>query len=71
MTSQARVRRVATWLTLAALLGLGLLFIVVRTQSPSDGARIAFYGDGWSGIGVRIAPIDAPAAGLERRRSRS
>ena len=32
---------------------------------PSDGARIAFYGDGWSDVGVRIDPIDAPAAGLQ------
>lgn len=61
----SRVRGIATWLALAAALGAGMLFIVVRDRTPSDGARIAFYGDGWSATGVRIAPIDAPAPGLE------
>ncbi len=60
-----RARGIVTWLALVASLGAGLLFVVVRGWAPSDGARIAFYGDGWSAEGVRIAPIDAPAQGLE------
>jgi len=60
-----RVRRIATWLALAASLGAGLLFVVVRVVTPSDGARVSFYGDGWSAAGVRIAPIDRPVADLE------
>jgi hypothetical protein len=65
MARTRRIRVIATWLALAASLGAGILFIVVRDRTPSDGARIAFYGDGWSAIGVRIAPIDAPAPGLQ------
>ncbi len=59
-----RARRVATWLALAASLGAGLAFVVVRAATPSDGARVAFYADAWSAAGIRIAPIDAPARGL-------
>ena len=60
-----RVRGTATWLALAASLGAGILFVVVRGTTPSDDARVAFYGDAWSAAGVQIAPIDAPAPGLE------
>ena len=35
-----------------------------RAAAPSDGARIAFYEGLVTAAGVRIAPIDAPAAGL-------
>jgi signal transduction histidine kinase len=59
-----RRRRIATWLALAGSLGLGLTFLAVRATAPSDGARIDFYGEGWSAAGVAIAPSDAPAAGL-------
>jgi signal transduction histidine kinase len=53
-----------TWLLLGAALTAALLFVVLRATLPSDGARIAFYGDAWSAAGIRIEPIDAPAAGL-------
>lgn len=59
-----RLRQAATWLALAASLGLGLWFVVVRATAPSDGARVEFYGEGWSAAGIRIAPIDIPASGL-------
>jgi signal transduction histidine kinase len=59
-----RVRRIATWLALAASLGAGLAFVAVRIATPSDGARVAFYGDAWTSAGILIAPIDQPAAGL-------
>ncbi|HEX2755423.1 MAG TPA: GAF domain-containing sensor histidine kinase [Candidatus Limnocylindrales bacterium] len=64
MPRTSRLRRIATWLALAGSLGLGVGFIVVRATAPSDGARVEFYGDGWSAAGIRIAPIDAPAPGL-------
>ena len=57
--------RIAVWLALAASVGLALLFMGVRATTPSDGARISFYGEGWSAAGVRIDPIDEPAPGLE------
>ncbi len=60
----SRLRGVATWLALACSLGAGLLFVAMRITTPSDGARVAFYGDGWSAAGAEIAPIDEPAAGL-------
>ena len=69
--TRARVRRtarlavIATWGALVGSLALAILFVGMRATIPSDGARIAFYGDGWSDVGVRIDPIDAPAAGLE------
>ena len=59
------MRRALTWLALGASLGAGLLFVVVRVATPSDGARVGFYAGGWSADGVRIAPIDAPAPGLQ------
>jgi len=62
----SRIRRIATWLALAVSLDAGILFVVVRDRAPADGARVAFYGDGWSPAGVVIAPIDAAAGGLER-----
>ena len=65
MQPSERIRRIATWLALATSLAACLLFVVVRVVTPSDGARVAFYGDGWSPAGIRIAPIDEPAAGLE------
>ena len=64
MPPTSRRRRIATWLALAVSLGLGLTFLAARTTAPSDGARVDFYGEGWSAAGVAIAPIDAPAAGL-------
>jgi two-component system NarL family sensor kinase len=60
-----RVRRIATWLALAGSLGAAILFTAVRGLTPSDGARVAFYGDAWSAAGIRIAPIDEPAPGLQ------
>ena len=60
-----RTRQVAVWLVLVAALAMAGLFVWVRVTTPSDGARIAFYGDGWTAEGVRIAPIDVPAAGLQ------
>ena len=67
MTVRAGVpaRRVGTWLLLAAALTAALAFAVLRATLPSDGARVAFYGDAWSAAGIRIDPIDAPAAGLQ------
>jgi signal transduction histidine kinase len=58
-------RHIATWLALAGSVALALLFVVLRATTPSDGARISFYGDAWSPAGVLIAPIDAPAEGLQ------
>ena len=46
MHGSSRIRLAATWLALAASLGAGLLFVGVRVVTPSDGARVAFYGDG-------------------------
>ena len=60
-----RVRRIATWVALACSLGLAILFVWVRATTPSDGARISFYGDAWTPAGVRIDPIDPPADGLQ------
>lgn len=59
-----RFRQIAVWLALAGSVGMAMLLVVMRVTTPSDGARIAFYGDGWSSAGVRISPIDEPAAGL-------
>jgi len=64
MAHTRRVRQIATWLALAGSLGAAILFVGVRVVTPSDGARVAFYGDAWSAAGVRIDPIDAPAGGL-------
>jgi hypothetical protein len=47
-----------------------MLFVVVRDRTPSDGARVAFYGDGWSAAGVLIAPIDAGARSRGGRHGR-
>lgn len=52
-------------MVLAGSLALAILFVLLRAMTPSDGARIAFYGDDWSDLGVTIAPIDEPAPGLE------
>lgn len=52
------------WLALAGALGAGLLSVGLRIAGPSDGARVGFYAGAWSAAGVRIDPIDAPAAGL-------
>ena len=65
MERRVLIRRIATWFALAGSIGLAILFVWVRASTPSDGARISFYGDGWSRAGVRIAPIDAPAPGLQ------
>lgn len=64
MPRTGQVRRTATWLALAGSLGLGVWFVAIRATAPSDGARVDFYGNGWSRTGIAIAPIDAPAAGL-------
>ena len=61
----SRVRRIATWLALAGSLAAGLAFVLVRATVPSDGARVGFYSGAWSAEGIRIAPIDQPAPGLE------
>jgi len=63
--TRMRVRQIATWVALAGSLGLAILFVWVRATTPSDGARISFYGDTWTPVGVRIDPIDPPAAGLQ------
>ena len=65
MAHTRRVRRIATWLALAGSLGAAILSVGVSATTPSDGARIAFYGDAWSAAGIQIATIDAPASGLE------
>ena len=65
MRRRVQNRHIATWLALAGSIGLAALFVWMRAMTPSDGARISFYGGGWTDTGVRIAPIDAPAAGLE------
>jgi signal transduction histidine kinase len=57
-------RRVATWLLLATSLAATALFSGVHLATPSDGGRVSFYGDAWTSAGIRIDPIDAPAAGL-------
>jgi len=60
-----RIRRIGAWLVLAGALGLAVAFTWQRATDPSDGARVSFYGNGWSSAGIVIAPIDAPAPGLE------
>ena len=65
MGAGGTARRVGTWLLLAAALTGALAFSILRATLPSDGARVEFYGDAWTADGVRIAPIDAPAAGLQ------
>jgi hypothetical protein len=64
---RARVQptRLTTWLLLVGAVAGALAYVGLRATLPSDGARIAFYGDAWSAAGIRIDPIDAPAAGLE------
>ena len=64
MRAGVHAHRIATWLLLGAALGGAIAYTVLRGSLPSDGARIAFYGGGWSDAGIRIEPIDAPAAGL-------
>jgi signal transduction histidine kinase len=58
-------RRLATWLLLATALAATVLFSGVHLATPSDGGRVSFYGDAWTSAGIRIDPIDAPAAGLQ------
>lgn len=65
MRRTGRLRHLVTWGLLTGSLVLAVAFVGLRAFMPSDGARIAFYGDGWSDAGVRIAPIDTPAPGLE------
>jgi signal transduction histidine kinase len=60
-----RIRHLATWAALVGSLGFAVLFVWLRATTPSDGARVSFYGDGWTSAGVRIAPIDEPAPGLQ------
>jgi two-component system NarL family sensor kinase len=57
-------RRRATWLLLWVALGACLVSVGLRVVLPSDGARVAFYGGGWSSAGVVIDAIDPPAEGL-------
>jgi len=52
------------WLALGSAILAAVSFLWIRATTPSDGARVAFYGDAWSAVGVRIDPIDQPAAGL-------
>jgi signal transduction histidine kinase len=59
-----RARRLATWLLLGASVAAALLYVVTRLVLPSDGGRIAFYGDAWSSAGIVIAPIDPPQPDL-------
>lgn len=59
------IRLIATWVALVVSLLVAGAFVVMRVALPSDGARIPFYGDAWTAAGVRISPIDAPAAGLQ------
>ena len=60
-----RIRRTALWLLLGASLAAPIVFVWVHDRTPSDGARVAWYEDAWSAEGVLIAPIDAPASGLD------
>ncbi|HEY3335350.1 MAG TPA: GAF domain-containing sensor histidine kinase [Candidatus Limnocylindrales bacterium] len=64
MPARIQVQRLATWLLLGAALTAAIGYAVLRGSLPSDGARVAFYGDAWSDRGIRIEPIDAPAPGL-------
>ena len=65
MRAGDRARRGATWLLLGASLAGALLYVGMRVVLPSDGGRIAFYGDAWSSAGIAIAPIDRPQPDLE------
>ena len=65
MRARVQVHRLATWALFAVSLAGALGYVGLRATLPSDGARIAFYGDAWSTEGIRIDPIDAPAAGLQ------
>ena len=65
MRAGVLAQRVGTWLLLAVALAAAAAFVILRATLPSDGARVAFYGDAWSVAGIRIDPIDAPAAGLQ------
>ena len=65
VTGTSRIRRTALWLLLGASLAAPIVFVWVRDHTPSDGARVSWYEDAWSAEGVLIAPIDAPAAGLQ------
>lgn len=60
-----RLGRIAVWAALAGALALAVAFVWMRLSLPSDGARIPFYDEAWTTQGVLIAPIDAPAPGLE------
>ena len=60
-----RIRRIGTWIVLGGALWLAVAFTWQRSSDPSDGARVSFYGNGWSSAGIVIDPIDAPAAGLQ------
>jgi signal transduction histidine kinase len=60
----SRVRQIVVWLALGSAILASASFLWIRATTPSDGARIAFYGDAWSDTGIRIDPIDPPAAGL-------
>ena len=57
-------RRRATWLILWVAVAACVVSVALRVGLPSDGARVAFYGNAWSTVGVVIDAIDAPAAGL-------
>jgi signal transduction histidine kinase len=61
---RVNAHQIATWLLLGAALGGAVTYTILRGGLPSDGARVAFYGEAWSDTGIRIQPIDEPAAGL-------
>ena len=65
MPAGDQARRLALWLLLGVALVGATGYAVLRARLPSDGARIAFYGDAWADDGIRIEPIDAPAPGLQ------
>ena len=43
-----RIRRIGTWIVLAVALAVAVVFTWLRATDPSDGARVSFYGNGWS-----------------------
>jgi hypothetical protein len=43
------MRLPALWLALGGSLAAGLLFVLIRVVTPSDGARVASYDNAWSG----------------------
>jgi signal transduction histidine kinase len=65
VTRPSRIRRTLTWAALIGAVAVAAAFTILRATDPSDGARISFYGDGWSSTGIAIAPIDEPAPGLQ------